>query len=630
MKLSKVAFAVAGLMAITSASFAGQIGSSSTTLALEVIKSDSQVVLAPSKSYNFAGDIDARTNGQQFQLQYTLDKGQWPVGANTRFPSANALVDLTSSGVLSVAYNDAANAPQTALPAGSIVQGFVTADGKTLAFNITIPSGVGADPFLLKAPIFTLNALNSASALHVGNTGITGLYSVAGQAACVAPDSSLDISFKHFTSHNGQAQLQTNASPDSEHVRTNSTNQARLLNFTQNLAFDFTAAPRASQTDANSVNKTLQLSGGVGNWAGVETSPGVAIVPVAGTTNLIHYIGKVNLKQKGTGLDTDYTHVYGDSVNPFAPANPFIAADFSYLPSPALADDNIGEIEFQSFDVTLNLPATWPAGTIVTATDGLTGTAIAGVPAVTMASASNTVKVKVTSAAGAATLANGAYLWATFNGKTAIPQTAGVAAKASIIKAPGATAADFSEQNNICSGTLTGIGGGIKIDVRNYASFATYGTTGPQSLVRIINNSESQSADVYGQIIYTNGKYGPWGKLVDLAPRAAVNLNNKEIEALLTNAAAANNPFGAGTVYTSEDHTSTKASTAGGGDRLRIVSNTGSTLRVQSFIAYPSGIVLDTSNAQGVDFENGLNNRVPAGAEDAQSISQDAINGLGN
>ena len=40
------------------------------------------------------------------------------------------------------------------------------------------------------------------------------------------------------------------------------------------------------------------------------------------------------------------------------------------------------------------------------------------------------------------------------------------------------------------------------------------------------------------------------------------------------------------------------------------------------------GTVIDTSNAQGVDFEN-QRDAVPANQNDAQPISQDAINGLG-
>ena len=65
---------------------------------------------------------------------------------------------------------------------------------------------------------------------------------------------------------------------------------------------------------------------------------------------------------------------------------------------------------------------------------------------------------------------------------------------------------------------------------------------------------------------------------------------------------------------------------AGVSDRLRIVSNTGTTLRVQSYMIVGS-TVIDTSNAQGVDFENN-GSRVPENAVDAQPVSQDAINGL--
>ncbi|NCS62234.1 MAG: hypothetical protein GW790_12385 [Rhodoferax sp.] len=190
-----------------------------------------------------------------------------------------------------------------------------------------------------------------------------------------------------------------------------------------------------------------------------------------------------------------------------------------------------------------------------------------------------------------------------------------------------AGAPDLREQNNTCSGTLTGIGGGIKIDVRNYASYATFGATGPSTTVRIINNSEGNAADVYGQMIYANGTYGPSGKIAQLAPREALNLSNQAIEALLTTAPAASNPFGASTVYTSTaGNAVVTAPKAGSNDRLRIVSNTGTTLRVQSYMVVGS-TVIDTSNAQGVDFENS-GDRVPANALDAQPVSQDAINGL--
>lgn len=623
MKLTKVAFAIASVLAVAAGSAnAGQIDSSSATLATEVIYSNAQVVRAPSKSYSFAGDIDARTNEQRLQLQYTLAKGTWAVGATQRFTAVNTAVDVSATTLLKVAYIDGANANQTALPAGSVVSAFLTGDAKTLVFNVTIPAGAGAPINLLKTPIFSVN---TDGALGTNNVGVTNLFDVAGAAACVAPDASLNINFKHFTNHTGGVNVLTEASPDSEHLRAGSTNDARLLNFTQNLRFDFTPSSKPGQTDANFVNTRLAGQ----NWTGqnqVGVTPAAAIVPpaaapVAPATQ--YYMGFVKLAQRGTGLDTDYTHVYGDSVAPFVPANPFIAADFSPV---ATAAGNVGAIEYTKFAVTLTLPAAWPTGTTILPVNNA-GAAIAGLTA-TLNAARTQATIEATTPAAAAALANGVYVFAQFDGLSAIPQTSSVVSEAAIVKAP-AGAAFFAEQNNVCAGSFTGIGGGIKIDVRNYASFATFGATGPATTIRLINNSETNSADVYGQMIYADGTYGAWGKLGDLKPREVVNMTNKQVEALLTNAAAASNPFGAAAVgYAARGGNAVVGNTkAGISDRLRIVSNTGSTLRVQSYMVV-GNTVIDTSNAQGVDFEN-TRDAVPLNQNDAQPISQDAINGLG-
>lgn len=619
MKLTKVAFAIASVLAVAAGSAnAGQIDSSSATLATEVIYSNAQVVRAPSKSYSFSGDIDARTNEQRLQLQYTLNKGSWAVGATQRFTAVNTPVDVSATTLLKVAYQDGANAPQTALPGGSIVSAFLTADAKTVVFNITIPAAA-LPANLLKTAIFSIN---TDGGLGTNNVGVSNLFDVAGATACVAPDAALNINFKHFTNHTGGVNVLTEASPDSEHLRVGSTNDARLLNFTQNLKFDFTPSAKPGQTDANFVNTRLAGQ----NWVGqnqVGVTPAVAIVaPAVAAPVTQYYMGFVKLNQRGTGLDTDYTHVYGDVVTPFTPAT-FAAADFTPV---ATAAGNVGAVEYTKFAVTLTLPAAWPTGTVIVVADNA-GAAIAGVTA-TLNAARTQVVLEATTAAGAAALANGAYVFAQFNGLTAIPQTSSIVSEAAIVKAP-AGAAFFAEQNNVCAGSFTGIGGGIKIDVRNYASFATFGATGPATTVRIINNSETTTADVYGQMIYADGTYGAWGLLGSLKPREVVNMANKDVEAKLTNAAAATNPFGAAAVgYEAKGGTSVVGGTkAGISDRLRIVSNTGSTLRVQSYMVVGS-TVIDTSNAQGVDFEN-TRDAVPVNQNDAQPISQDAINGLG-
>lgn len=624
MKLTKVAFAIASVLAVAAGSAnAGQIDSSSATLATEVIYSNAQVVRAPSKSYSFAGDIDARTNEQRLQLQYTLAKGTWAVGATQLFTAVNTPVDVSAATLLKVAYIDGANANRTVLPTGSVVSAFLTGDAKTLVFNVTIPAGAGVAANLLKTPIFSINA---DGVLGTNNVGVTNLFDVAGAAACVAPDASLNINFKHFTNHTGGVNVLAEASPDSEHLRAGSTNDARLLNFTQNLRFDFTPSSKPGQTDANFVNTRLAGQ----NWVGqnqVGVTPAAAIVPpvaalAAPATR--YYMGFVKLTQRGTGLDTNYANVYGDTVAPFVPANPFIPGDFTPV---ATAADNAGAVEYTKFSVTLTLPAAWPTGTTILPVDKA-GAAIAGLNA-TLNTARTQVTIEATTANAAAALANGVYVFAQFDGQSAIPQTSSIVSEAAIVKAPAGATTFFAEQNNVCAGSFTGIGGGIKIDVRNYASFASFGATGPATTIRLINNSETTTADVFGQMIYADGTYGAWGKLVDLKPREVVNMTNKQVEALLTNAAAASNPFGAAAVgYAAQGGTAVVGNVkAGMSDRLRIVSNTGSTLRVQSYMVV-GNTVIDTSNAQGVDFEN-TRDAVPANQNDAQPISQDAINGLG-
>ena len=618
MKLTKVAFAIASVLAVAAGSAnAGQIDSSSSTLATEVIYSNAQVVRAPSKSYSFAGDIDARTNEQRLQLQYTLAKGTWATADSGQIFSA-VQTPVNGAALLKVAYADPANAGATAvaLPTGSVVSAFLTADAKTLVFNVTIPAGTNN---LLKTPLFTIN---SDGILGTSNVGLTNLFDVAGATACVAPDANLNISFKHFTNHTGGVNVLPDdaSSPDSEHRRVGSTNEARLLNFTQNLKFDFVPSSKVGQTDAASLNKKLLGSNWTGQFLNGTTTAIIAPTVTGNTTQ--YYMGFMKLTRRASGLDTNYFNVYSEANTPATTA--FNADDFK---KPTTAAKNIGEIEYSKFAVTLDLPVAWPAGSAIVATDGAGAVLSNTDVTVTFNSARTQATVNAETVDGAVLLANGVYLFGQFDGTNTIPQTSSVVGNATITKA--APGAGFAEQNNSCTGAFTGIGGGIKIDVRNYASYATFGATGPATTIRVINNSETTTADVYAQMIYADGTYGAWGQLGSLKPREVMNMSNKDVEAKLTNAAAASNPFAAAAVgYAAQGGNAVVGSTkAGISDRLRIVSNTGSTLRVQSYMVV-GGTVIDTSNAQGVDFEN-QRDAVPANQNDAQPISQDAINGLG-
>jgi hypothetical protein len=629
MKLSKVALAVAGLAIASGSAFAGQIDSSSATLAREVIVNNAQTIRAPSKSYQFDGAVDARTNEQRLQLQWTLTGGlTWSSAGDYNLAGSNGTVPLPlTQTVLQVSGIDGANVPVTAFPAGTTVTAFTANAGTTLVFNVTIPSGAGAAGFLINNANFRINANNFLTAGVISNVGVTNAFAVAGATACVAPDTFSNINFKHFTNHLGNNTVQTGTqttNPDSEHFRTNATNDGRIINFTENLNFVFTPAANTSRTDAAFLNSQLTPGNGVVNFAGTPA-------PVLALANVLrHYIGRVNLNLRGNGLDLDYTRNYGNADNVAG----FLPVDFN-----ALVEDvgslNTGDIELASYVHSLTIPAAWPVGTTVTGYDAAGAVILATAPSIAGQTVFNLSSVN--SAAQAASLAQGVYLIAQFPGglTNLIPQTGGIVTVASLNKDTLPGAPDYREQNNVCTGTLTGIGGGIKIDIRNYASTTKFPTGNYSTVARLINNSESQAADVFAQMIYADGKYGPWGAMPSLAPRAVANYTSAQLEAFLVNAAPVVSPFAASTKYTS-DQTARPTYVApqvvgasantGTGDRIRFVSNTGTTIRVQSYLVFPGG-VLDVTNAQGVDFENS-GDRVPVTAVDAQPVSQDAINGL--
>lgn len=619
MKLTKVAFAIASVLAVAAGSAnAGQIDSSSTTLAREVIYADNQVVRAPSKSYSFVGVIDARTNEQRLQLQWTLSGGlKWSRAGDLAFTGTGATtdtlpIDVTAANVLKLNGKNLANADigfgaGLTLLTGATVEAFLADGDSTLVFNVTIPAAAAN---YVKDAVFQINPDDFAGAAAAANVGITNALTVAGTTICAVDQRSADISFKHFTNHNGNNQVITGTSPDSEHIRAGSNNSGRYVNFTENVIFTFASATQ-SQTDAATLRNTFLRS------AAQVTDLTPAATTLAVNANRLHRIGTIDLSKIAAGLDLDYTSQYGNGAN----TTPFELGDFNIG-----APSNVGIIDASRILLTVKAPAgasAVSAGSTVALLDN-NDALIAGT--VTAFDATGTATISLPTAALMSALANGtgARLYYVVNGTSEIPQNSTFNVTALLDKTD---AAPLREQDTTCKADLAGIGGGIKIDVRNYATAATYKGTGTSTSVRIINNSESQTADVYAQLIYADGTYGPWGQLPTLAPRAVSMLSNEQIEALLTNAPATANPFGTGTVYTSTEGAAVVGNKkAGVSDRLRIVSNTGTTLRVQSYMIV-GNTVIDTSNAQGVDFENN-GSRVPENAVDAQPVSQDAINGL--
>lgn len=209
---------------------------------------------------------------------------------------------------------------------------------------------------------------------------------------------------------------------------------------------------------------------------------------------------------------------------------------------------------------------------------------------------------------------NGFYIcMKTPGGAAQIPQST-FKAVAKLIKK------DPLEQNNYsCPGDLAGLGGGVKIDVRN---FFPYQNDSQEwiSILRVINNSETTDADLTGQYIRADGKYGKWGSLGTLKARGAVYFTSKEIDTLL-----ANNTTTAGAAIT--DNTGAGGTTGDAGKvapntRVRVSSNSASTLRVQNYMFNTKTLQLvEVSASQGADFVN-----VESSARD--HIDQDAQTGI--
>ncbi len=179
---------------------------------------------------------------------------------------------------------------------------------------------------------------------------------------------------------------------------------------------------------------------------------------------------------------------------------------------------------------------------------------------------------------------------------------------------------DSSEEANAsCVKPLAGLGGGVKVDVRN---FFPYDPANPENqwvgVVRVINNSETTPADLTGQYIRADGKYGKWGSLGTLPARGAIYFTNKEIYDRLTSdssTAGADNSGAGGIAATGGEALPRNT-------RLRISSNAASTLRVQSYIynAVTQALV-EVSASQGADFVN-----IEASPRD--HVDQDAQTGI--
>jgi hypothetical protein len=600
-QLSILAASLVAAFAVNGA-YAGQISSTANTLAREVLVSNvtapltnltspipAQIIRAPQKTYTFAGDIDPRANTQRMQVQLQLQGDpsiQWAMPATypvNRVGGAGA----SGSGV-TVSYTDG-TAIDTSL---YTVSTYIDPTGKILYANIEFPQNPG---FFVTKPVISFNP---GAIIGGNNTGIKNLYAVAGATTC-APATIPDVmvTFRHYTTFIGSTLLTDAAGQglqDSEHLRAGSTNDARLIAFTENLSL------------------TLTPSAGTLNVDGTTQKDFTGTAPTFINGRMAN-LGTVKINQVSNGFDTDYATQYGSGI--IAVTTPATAA------APNAAAGTLGgTIEAKSLDVVVNAGngGAFASGTMFFSTAADCSVQVGTVSNVAYPATSVTIRTTNATdiAAARATPLNVCYAP---NGTSVLPQTT-VAGFANLMKSPSSNVggvASYNEQNNSCPGSLANIGGGgVKIDVRNYSTSKNTGVW--QSVIRLINPSETNTATVYGQLIHADGSYGGWGTLTTLAPRAAKNMFNTDIDAKLTGAPACNGATGC--------VTGTLAGTPGSlGERLRITTDGVSSLRVQNFLYNTvNNNFMEVSGSQGVDFD-ATGTRSP---DRSQTISQDAQAGL--
>lgn len=594
--LSRLILGAIASVAAAGVAQAGQITASSTNVAREVITTDTQAINSPTISYRFAGDIDATVQVQEFQVQWTLEDGaNWggvPPTADsiTITPTAGTDAGLVGVGGTNFAVSNI---------------GFDNPAAPTVLYATiqvpVAPVGPWTDS-LLDQPIITLNAAGGTTPATIVKlkTLVGDLVADFNANGQCSDNKSLFVNFKHFKLLSNPAAIAGagNGVAD-EHERAGSTNRAGIINFPTNLLVRLTPSTGTSKVDVSAAN--LAFTGAASGAEPAYISPTLA------------NLGTLSLVQNATGYDTNLTNQYLLTGNPGG----------SGLTAVATSSLSNGNVEAANVDVAVSASNGFVVGSnVFLATDNLCAVPVAG----------SNVAVTAANAAGPLTLTVGtAVLNAAFGAAGTGPvrvcyDVGGVAnpiplssfsAVGTVVKAAAGT---NNEQNNVCQGNLYSLGGGIKIDVRNYAN--SKDPSGWQSVIRLINNNEARTVDVFGQLIQVDGKYGPWGKIATLEPRAVKNMTAAEIDALLVNAPAA----GAG-----KDGDATAQSTSTGA-RLRVTSENASSLRVQNYMYNPAtGAVMEFSSAQGVDYE-GTIDRAPldgaGGASSGQYVSQDAQAGL--
>ena len=657
-KKLQVAVAVASLFAVGNAAMAAAISQSGVTVAREVISrspTSTQSLIAPSVSFNFANGPTANAaSTQDFSVSLQLGGDGTPSWSLASLVPANIWKTINARKQANAAIVYDLVGPADAAPAGggfylrlldvqregtTIVRyyfrlenptiGAVSLSDLALEFNSVNSSPVtpGLPTTSDYARVTTLqNSINSIVGSTVGTSGTAA-------DACGNTDNRITVQARNFIGSGPTA-------PEGETSGLTIINNGYIL-FAQALNIQVAKGIAINRaTDPTQSNTRLVAS---------TVTYGALNTPLGTPTQLpLGYVKFSNVPSL-SAWDTDIAGNY------YAFAAPKVAAPArdGDLGQPVVVQTD-GDVDVGSLVLTITSTNGFAAGSTFSLTNNPFGTTGAAGAAGTdsgafitpanqvlstdgltytltfthadLVAASNAGLAQTLLASSGANIAGpNPYIASTDKfyinyivpGTTQIPLS-NFTAVAKLTKQTGA-----DEQDNLsCVGPLAGLGGGVKIDVRN---FFPYDPANPGNewvgVIRVINNDENVSADVTGQYIRADGKYGQWGALGTLAPRASRYYTSKEINDALVNASVSP---GAGNV----DNTGpggiavTPGQALPANTRLRISSNAASTLRVQSYIYNGSTKALvEVSAAQGADFVN-----VEASQRD--HIDQDAQTGI--
>lgn len=653
MKKLQIAVAVGTLLAAGAVS-AATISQSGITLAREVVANNTQTVIAPTATFTYNGALSSNANSSQdFNIVLTLGALNAPSGKplwDAALPVVGSVEfkQFVGGSYKSIPVIDQAFA-QTAASAAIVLLGveFTDATKTALRYKFRL-NNLTATPVNLVQTQVNFNVTKAAIASAADANGI--LWSAANASVGLADMAKVTNLFTTAGT------VDTGSTADSKDVCSDAARSVTLnaKNYTGSGVGAIGESTEAGVTNNGYIflDQALSVHITKNNWAQNRTlDPAVSYQQFVFDTNAnlgsttVMNLGSVNVVTLNPAAwDLDVTGKYYDF------REEAVLANWADLDVGGAPQSTQGKVDVSSLRVKVessngfaengtiflsNAPDCLVGGTNVVSTAGSVPasdigtntwnvsfslaqlTSIARDASLAIAKDATASAAPVWAAPAAGTNKN-FYLCYSVPGNKDVPQST-FAGTATIVKT-FTTVENDKEQNNVsCKHDLNGLGGGVKIDVRNFLPYDP-ANGAYMGIVRVINNSEKTDADLWGQYIRADGKYGKWGSLGTLKARGARYFTSQEIDGLLTNNTT--------TADAPVDNTGAGGLTAATGEalpantRLRISSTKASTLRVQNYVYQTSsGALTEVSGSQGADFVNieTYNNNNGVDSQDAQT-----------